>query len=76
MMGRTPDTTRCVIAMSPTIYKAAPMAFYNQKACASGMSSAVCDLGTIGQMQQIIQREGIIGLWKGNLTRTMKVAPA
>lgn len=34
------------------------------------------DLGTFGHMRHIVQQEGIGGLWKGNLTRMVKVAPA
>mmetsp|Transcript_26838 Transcript_26838/g.56677 ORF Transcript_26838/g.56677 Transcript_26838/m.56677 type:complete len:534 (+) Transcript_26838:64-1665(+) len=33
-------------------------------------------LGTFGHMQQILRQEGIAGLWKGNVTRMVKVAPA
>ena len=33
-------------------------------------------LGTFGHMQQIIKQEGVAGLWKGNTTRMIKVAPA
>ena len=33
-------------------------------------------LGTIGHMQQIVKQEGVAGLWKGNTTRMIKVAPA
>ena len=32
--------------------------------------------GTFGHMQQIIKQEGVAGLWKGNTTRMIKVAPA
>jgi len=32
--------------------------------------------GTFGHMQQIVKQEGITGLWKGNTTRMIKVAPA
>ncbi|KAL7532519.1 hypothetical protein ACHAWF_010213 [Thalassiosira exigua] len=34
------------------------------------------DLGTFGHVRLIARREGIAGLWKGNGTRTAKVAPA
>ena len=34
------------------------------------------NMGTFGHMQQIMQNEGMSGLWKGNLTRMVKVAPA
>ncbi|KAL7470397.1 hypothetical protein ACHAXS_010621 [Conticribra weissflogii] len=34
------------------------------------------NLGTFGHMTQIIQHEGMSGLWKGNTTRMVKVAPA
>mmetsp|Transcript_7104 Transcript_7104/g.15318 ORF Transcript_7104/g.15318 Transcript_7104/m.15318 type:complete len:442 (-) Transcript_7104:24-1349(-) len=34
------------------------------------------NLGTFGHMNQIIQHEGLSGLWKGNTTRMVKVAPA
>ena len=33
-------------------------------------------VGIFGHMQQIVEQEGISGLWKGNLTRMVKVAPA
>ena len=33
-------------------------------------------VGTFGHMQQIVKQEGISGLWEGNLTRMVKVAPA
>jgi len=33
-------------------------------------------VGTFGHMQRIVEREGISGLWKGNLTRMIKIAPA
>ena len=39
-------------------------------------SSSSSTLGTFGHMQQIMQQEGIAGLWKGNVTRMVKVAPA
>ena len=32
--------------------------------------------GTFGHMQHIVQQEGMAGLWKGNVTRMVKVAPA
>ena len=32
--------------------------------------------GILGHMQQIMKQEGIAGLWKGNTTRMVKVAPA
>lgn len=32
--------------------------------------------GTFGHMRRILQREGVGGLWKGNVTRMVKVAPA
>jgi solute carrier family 25 protein 39/40 len=34
------------------------------------------ELGTFGHMRHIAQEEGIVGLWKGNVTRILKVAPA
>ena len=34
------------------------------------------ELGTFGHMRHIAQEEGIVGLWKGNVTRMLKVAPA
>lgn len=34
------------------------------------------ELGTFGYMRHIAQEEGIVGLWKGNVTRILKVAPA
>jgi hypothetical protein len=76
MMGRTSDTTRTAVATSTTTNKAASVAVPNRRACTIATSSAVSDLGTFRQMQQIIQQEGITGLWKGNLTRMVKVAPA
>ncbi|KAL3806692.1 hypothetical protein ACHAXA_001158 [Cyclostephanos tholiformis] len=48
----------------------------DRRLCTFVTSGAVGDSGTFGQMRQIIQREGITGLWRGNLTRMMKVAPA
>ncbi|KAL7519337.1 hypothetical protein ACHAWX_004104 [Stephanocyclus meneghinianus] len=33
-------------------------------------------LGLLGHMQQIVEQEGFSGLWKGNITRMVKVAPA
>jgi solute carrier family 25 protein 39/40 len=33
-------------------------------------------LGILGHMRQIVRREGVSGLWKGNTTRMVKVAPA
>jgi len=33
-------------------------------------------MGTFGHMRHIVEREGISGLWKGNVTRMAKVAPA
>jgi solute carrier family 25 protein 39/40 len=33
-------------------------------------------LGLLGHMQQIVEKEGLVGLWKGNITRMVKVAPA
>ena len=33
-------------------------------------------LGIVGHMRQIVKQEGILGLWKGNTTRMVKVAPA
>lgn len=32
--------------------------------------------GILGHMQQIMKQEGVSGLWKGNTTRMVKVAPA
>ena len=37
---------------------------------------ATKQLGTFGYMQQIVKQEGVAGLWKGNTTRMIKVAPA
>jgi solute carrier family 25 protein 39/40 len=34
------------------------------------------ELGTFRHMRHIAQEEGIVGLWKGNVTRILKVAPA
>ena len=34
------------------------------------------NLGILGHMQQIVRQEGFVGLWKGNTTRMVKVAPA
>jgi hypothetical protein len=34
------------------------------------------NVGTFGYMQQIVQTEGLAGLWKGNVTRMVKIAPA
>jgi len=50
-----------------------------QQTCSKGgkcVSSQRANLGTFGHMQQIVQQEGIAGLWKGNVTRMVKVAPA
>ena len=33
-------------------------------------------MGTLGTMKQIVETEGISGLWRGNQTRMIKVAPA
>jgi solute carrier family 25 protein 39/40 len=33
-------------------------------------------MGTIATMKEIIGTEGIAGLWRGNQTRMIKVAPA
>ena len=34
------------------------------------------NMGTFGHMRHIVEREGMSGLWKGNVTRMAKVAPA
>ncbi len=34
------------------------------------------NVGTFGYMHQIVQTEGVSGLWKGNVTRMVKIAPA
>ena len=39
-------------------------------------TSTTRNVGTFGYMQQIVQTEGISGLWKGNVTRMVKIAPA
>jgi solute carrier family 25 protein 39/40 len=44
------------------------------KSSASGYGHA--NLGIVGHMKQIVQQEGVSGLWKGNTTRMVKVAPA
>ncbi|KAL7536148.1 hypothetical protein ACHAXR_006944 [Thalassiosira sp. AJA248-18] len=52
-----------------------------QQTCKCGKPAAVgyrqsINVETFRHMQQIVQKEGIGGLWKGNLTRMVKVAPA
>ena len=50
-----------------------------QQACRTGGNAhgrANGDMGTFGHMRQIVRQEGVSGLWKGNLTRMVKVAPA
>lgn len=50
-----------------------------QQPCSKGgkcVSSQRANLGTFGHMSQIVQQEGVAGLWKGNVTRMVKVAPA
>ena len=34
------------------------------------------NVGTFGYMQQFVQTEGVAGLWKGNVMRMVKIAPA
>ena len=34
------------------------------------------NIGILGHMRQILEQEGVVGLWKGNTTRMVKVAPA
>ena len=41
-----------------------------------GLKEYRSKLGTFGHMKQIVQDEGVMGLWKGNVTRMAKVAPA
>ena len=38
-------------------------------------SPTTINVGTFGFMQQIVQTVGISGLWKGNLTRMVQIAP-
>ena len=50
-----------------------------QQMCSKGgkcISSQRANLGTFGHMQKIVTEEGVAGLWKGNVTRMVKVAPA
>ncbi|KAL7504227.1 hypothetical protein ACHAXN_003934 [Cyclotella atomus] len=44
------------------------------KSSADGCGPA--NLGIVGHLKQIVQQEGVSGLWKGNTTRMVKVAPA
>ena len=46
------------------------------KGCKTPGCGSTKQLGTFGHMQQIVKQEGIAGLWKGNTTRMIKVAPA
>ena len=46
------------------------------KGCKTPGCGSTKQLGTFGHMQQIIKQEGVAGLWKGNTTRMIKVAPA
>ena len=46
------------------------------KGCNTPGCGSTKQLGTFGHMQQIVKQEGVAGLWKGNTTRMIKVAPA
>lgn len=46
------------------------------KVLATSKGSGKYDLNTFQHMQRIIQQEGVTGLWKGNVTRIVKIAPA
>jgi len=46
------------------------------KGCKTSSCGSTKQLGTFGHMQQIVKQEGVAGLWKGNTTRMIKVAPA
>jgi len=48
----------------------------SSKGCKTPGCESTKQLGTFGHMQQIVKQEGIAGLWKGNATRMIKVAPA
>ncbi len=41
-----------------------------------GLKEYRSKLGTFGYMKQIVHDEGVMGLWRGNVTRMAKVAPA
>lgn len=42
----------------------------------AAVTSSTRNVGTFGYMHQIVQNEGISALWKGNVTRMVKIAPA
>ncbi|KAL3783653.1 hypothetical protein HJC23_004828 [Cyclotella cryptica] len=48
------------------------------KDCSAGSAVGYgrVNLGLLGHMQQIVKQEGMTALWKGNITRMVKVAPA
>jgi len=41
-----------------------------------GASSSDTHLGAFAHMKRIVQNEGVMGLWRGNQTRLMKLVPA
>lgn len=42
----------------------------------AAVTSSTRTVGTFGYMHQIVQNEGLSALWKGNVTRMVKIAPA
>ena len=42
----------------------------------ANVTTTTRNVGTFRYMQQIVQTEGVAGLWKGNVTRMVKIAPA
>lgn len=41
-----------------------------------GASSSDAQVGAFSHMKRIVQNEGVVGLWRGNQTRLMKLVPA
>jgi hypothetical protein len=79
MIGQASAAAMTGMMTVKTTSPLAPIAFSNRMTCTMETSSnqgSVADLGTFGHMRRIVQREGISGLWKGNVTRMVKVAPA
>lgn len=48
----------------------------NISVAAAAEHSRVNNVGTFGHMREILKEEGLSGLWRGNTTRMVKVAPA
>eukprot|EP01082_Thalassiosira_pseudonana_P003447 g2586.t1 g2586 contig12:407497-408861(-) len=50
--------------------------FCNESKQSAAVGSDRINVGTFGHIRQIVTQEGISGLWRGNLTRMLKISPA